>query len=200
MEIAMIMLAAGESRRFGSNKLLHLVDGKKMYSRILGELCRAREILEAEGRCKVSLTVVTGYEEIRRAALDAGARVFINPAPWEGISSSLKIGLKENMEADACLFTVSDQPYLQAETICTVVRAFLTSPGKAAACAALEGVPVNPCIFSASCYPELLALTGDRGGKKVLLAHREDTVFCEVKDAAEMKDMDTPEAAGKSSV
>ena len=193
MEIAMIMLAAGESRRFGSNKLLHMVDGKKMYSRILGELCRAKEILEAEGGCSVSLTVVTGYEEIREAALGVGARVFINPAPWEGISSSLKIGLRENMDRDACLFTVSDQPYLRAKTICAVVRAFLASPGKTAACASLQGVPVNPCIFSSACYPELLALTGDRGGKRVLLAHQEDVVFCEAEDAAEMMDMDTPE-------
>ena len=30
--------------------------------------------------------------------------VYINPHPDEGISSSLKIGLKANLDVDACLF------------------------------------------------------------------------------------------------
>ena len=35
LKIAMIMLAAGNSRRFGGNKLLYEVDGMPMYRHIL---------------------------------------------------------------------------------------------------------------------------------------------------------------------
>ena len=38
MNIALIMLAAGNSRRFGSNKLLYEIEGKPMYRHILENL------------------------------------------------------------------------------------------------------------------------------------------------------------------
>ena len=38
MKIALIMLAAGNSRRFGSNKLLYEIEGKPMYRHILEKL------------------------------------------------------------------------------------------------------------------------------------------------------------------
>ena len=105
MKIAFIMLAAGNSRRFGSNKLLYEIDGKPMYQHILEKLMTVANTPE-------SITVVTQYEEIEQKARTLGTKVYINPHPDEGISSSLKIGLKANKDADACLFTVSDQPGL----------------------------------------------------------------------------------------
>ena len=38
MRIALIMLAAGNSRRFGGNKLLYEIDGNPMYRYILERL------------------------------------------------------------------------------------------------------------------------------------------------------------------
>ena len=38
MKIALIMLAAGNSRRFGRNKLLYEIEGKPMYRHILEKL------------------------------------------------------------------------------------------------------------------------------------------------------------------
>lgn len=35
MRIRMIYMAAGNSRRFGSNKLVYLIDGKPMYLHVL---------------------------------------------------------------------------------------------------------------------------------------------------------------------
>ena len=153
MKIALIMLAAGNSRRFGSNKLLYEIEGKPMYRHILEKLMIVAEWLEEteciekvesgehlekqneEGykeehiecnkviaplgeikgklfkqrECYKRITVVTQYEEIEQAARSMGVNVYINPHPDEGISSSLKIGLKANLDVDACLFTVSDQ-------------------------------------------------------------------------------------------
>ena len=161
MKIALIMLAAGNSRRFGSNKLLYEIEGKPMYRHILEKLMIVAEWLEEteciekvecgehlekqneEGykeehiecnkviaplgeikgklfkqrECYKRITVVTQYEEIEQAARSLGVNVYINPHPDEGISSSLKIGLKANLDVDACLFTVSDQPWLTIATI-----------------------------------------------------------------------------------
>ena len=46
MKIALIMLAAGNSRRFGSNKLLYEIEGKPMYRHILEKLLIVAEWLE----------------------------------------------------------------------------------------------------------------------------------------------------------
>lgn len=220
MRIALIMLAAGNSRRFGSNKLLYEIDGKPMYRHILEKLMAVekkleeiepvtlkdhkrqneessrrvvdtalREAKETELRRDIGITVVTQYDEIEKEARSSGARVYMNLHPDEGISSSLKIGLKANMDADACLFTVSDQPWLTADTIEKLIE-LLQASGKGIACVSCQGKLGNPCIFTKKYYKELLSITGDRGGKSVITAHREDTAVLNVNDGRELTDMD----------
>ena len=217
MKIALIMLAAGNSRRFGSNKLLYEIDGKPMYRHILEKLMVVAELLEKNeyeslercekqneesnriiaasdetvkrDNCYKKITVVTQYEEIEQTARKLGANVYINPHPDEGISSSLKIGLKANLDADACLFTVSDQPWLTTATIHQLITLQKNS-GKGIACVSCEGKLGNPCIFTKKYYDVLLSLTGDKGGKSVITAHRDDTAVLKVNDVRELTDMD----------
>ena len=233
MKIALIMLAAGNSRRFGSNKLLYEIDGKPMYRHILEKLMVVAEQLEGteciekvecgehlekqneEGykeehiecnkviapldeikgkllkqrECYERITVVTQYEEIEQTARKLGANVYINPHPDEGISSSLKIGLKANLDADAWLFTVSDQPWLTTTTIRQLITLLKTS-NKGIACVSCEEKLGNPCIFTKKYYNALLSITGDKGGKSVIAAHRDDTAVLKVNDVRELIDMD----------
>ena len=49
MKLGLIMLAAGNSRRFGSNKLLYGIDGMPMYRHILLELKKVKAALEEQG-------------------------------------------------------------------------------------------------------------------------------------------------------
>ena len=94
-----IMLAAGNSRRFGSNKLLYEIGGVPMYLRTLHKLQKAASEL---GNCEI--IVVTQYEEIASKAQESGVRVLINSHPERGISSSMQIGLAAAKESAACLF------------------------------------------------------------------------------------------------
>lgn len=61
-----------------------------------------------------------------------------NPHPEDGISSSVKIGLNASLDADAVLFTVSDQPWLTSETICELIHVFLNT-SKGIACVSCQG-------------------------------------------------------------
>lgn len=64
--IHIIYMAAGNSRRFGSNKLLYELDGKPMYRHLLERLI---EIKDRYNKLKsdssaIDITVVTRYREI----------------------------------------------------------------------------------------------------------------------------------------
>lgn len=186
MKTGLIMLAAGNSRRFGSNKLLHEIEGKPMYLHVLELLLKVQKQTE---NCK--LTVVTQYPEIKKTAERYGAEVYLNPVPERGIASSLVMGLEASKETDCCLFAVADQPWLKAETVLKLLDIYRNSE-KGIAAVKKNDMIGNPCIFSSRYYPELLHLTGDKGGKKILKQHREDVVFCEVTEAKELLDVDVP--------
>ena len=184
-KLTLVMLAAGNSRRFGSNKLLYEIDGVPMYLCTLHKLQKAASEL---GNCEI--IVVTQYQEIASKAQESGARVLINPHPERGISSSMQIGLTAAKEASACLFTVSDQPWLTTETIVNLVHKF-QSEQKGMACTILNNKTGNPCIFSRKYYQELQEITGDKGGKQIINRHPEDVAYLEIEDAKELVDVDT---------
>ena len=102
----------------------------------------------------------------------------------------MQIGLAAAKESSACLFTVSDQPWLTAETIVELVHKFL-SEHKGMACTLLGTKTGNPCIFSRKYYQELMEITGDKGGKQIINRHPDDVVYLEIKDARELVDIDT---------
>jgi molybdenum cofactor cytidylyltransferase len=54
-----------------------------------------------------------------------------------------------------------------------------------------QGKLGNPVIFDKIYEQELLELTGDVGGKKVVRRHLEDVLLVEAKDSIELADIDT---------
>lgn len=188
---AIVILAAGNSCRFGKNKLLYAVGNEPMFLNALRKAVQIQKRMKAEIS---SVTVVTQYPEIQKQAESLGARVIWNPFPQEGIASSMRLGLMEacrDGEQDACLFMVADQPWLTVESLEKLIQSFMISD-KGMAAASIKGEPGNPCIFSRKYYPELRKLTGDKGGKRVLKAHLEDVVLYEIKNEKELTDVDKP--------
>ena len=187
-KVALIMLAAGNSRRFGSNKLMYEVDGVPMYLRTLRKLQKAKEKIP---NSRIILVTQPHQSDIIKAAKEIGAEVLLNPHPERGISSSMQIGLESAKDADACLFTVADQPWLTAETIIALYDAF-QSENKGMACTRRGEKTGNPCIFSKKYYNELMEITGDRGGKQVIKRHPEDVAYIKISDERELVDVDVP--------
>ena len=69
MKIGIIMLAAGNSRRFGSNKLLYEIQGKPMFCYILDTLYDVQknwEQLPGEPERGISSSVRSVWRQIRR--------------------------------------------------------------------------------------------------------------------------------------
>lgn len=183
MKINLILLAAGNSRRFGSNKLLYQLNGRPMFEHIIDEINQMEPGILAE---KI---VVTQYEEVKEYARNAGYQVVINPDSSRGISSSIHLGLEQG-RADAYLFVVADQPYLKKETILGLLECFVRSEKKMASVISNE-TPGNPTIFDDHYRLALLQLAGDQGGRAIMKRVPDDVVYYLVEDKKELIDIDT---------
>lgn len=191
--VHMIVLAAGFSKRFGENKLLYKINGIPMYQHLVKRLSKLKEEKYAD-----SLVVVSQYEIILREVQKQGISVMKNEDSTRGISSSLKLGIlktqeiqKENKE-DYYMFFAADQPWIRTETIKEFLSVFFKS-GRDIGCISYQGEPCNPVIFHKKYLSELMELTGDVGGKRVLRKHMEEVLLFEVEDEREVTDCDYKE-------
>ena len=181
MKIGCVVLAAGNARRFGSNKLKAEVDGESLI----------RRALEAVPSGLVTV-VVSQYPEILALAGEYGFAAVLNDQPGLGLSRSVRLGLEQLLDCDGVLFLVADQPWLKRDSAEALAALWAQNPGKIAAMAH-DGIRGNPCLFPARFYPELLELTGDRGGSAVIRRHEDALILLET-DALELADVDTPAA------
>lgn len=187
MRFKLVLLAAGLSRRYGAeNKLLAQWNGKPLYRWTLDRL----ETIYRERPEECALLVVTQYQEIAEDCARRNIPWVHNPKAAEGISTSLKLGLTQGGEGEHTAFFVADQPQLTGATIRGFLAGYAQS-GKGLGCVSWGEQLGNPCAFSAPYYPELLALTGDIGGKGVLRRHLEDCYCYPLPGGWELEDIDT---------
>ncbi|MBQ4354581.1 MAG: nucleotidyltransferase family protein [Clostridia bacterium] len=186
--IHLFYLAAGQSRRYGSNKLLADFGGRALFRYGLDALRRA-----AGQRDDCTLTVVTCWDSIADFCTEAGIRCIPCPESALGVSYTIRAAIRSAgvlRETDWFVFAVADQPYLTPESIGRLLDAAKENP--LTACLACGEQSGNPVLFSASLAEELCALEGDRGGKAVMRAHpeRHIDIPCEKQ---ELWDMDIPD-------
>jgi len=179
-KMAIILEAAGNSSRFGSNKLLHVMDdGRPMIASILDA------VRPVEG-CKRIL--VTQYDEV--AALAPDFEVVMNDRPDLGISHSMQLGLQAGGDADAYMFCVCDQPGLSTATIERLIEAYKKGTAGIVSLA-WQGKMCNPKIFSSRYKEELMCLSGDTGGRQIISSHQDDIRLIEAESEDEVRDIDT---------
>ena len=133
-------------------------------------------------------------EYLNEAAVKRGFDVVINPEPIQGMSSSVRLGTEHIVRAgayDGILYAVADQPHLSADTVNRLVQAFEAEPDHIWAPEA-DGKRGNPVLFPAALFAELLKVTGDRGGRQVILAHPLLLKTIRVQ-RTELEDIDTKE-------
>jgi molybdenum cofactor cytidylyltransferase len=178
-KIAVILEAAGNSTRFGSNKLLHIMDdGRPMIASIF-DAVRPLDVYKK--------ILVTQYDDI--AEMAAGFDVVMNDRPDLGISRSMQLGLAAAGDADAYMFCVCDQPGLSTSTIKKLIEAYKKGTAGIVSLA-WQGKMCNPKIFSSRYREELMRLSGDTGGRQIIAAHKDDLLLIEAESEDEVKDID----------
>lgn len=183
LNLGCVVMAAGNARRFGENKLAARLEGRSLIRRTL-------ESVPPEAFSTVA--VVTQYEEILELAEEFGFAPVRNIHPDYGISHTIALGLGALGKCDGAMFLVSDQPLLRRESVSALAALWQERPEGIAALGH-GGVRGNPCVFPARLFPELLALREDHGGNTVIRRHEEELRLLEVPEE-ELTDVDTPRA------
>ena len=183
LRIGCVVMAAGRASRFGTNKLLQEIGGKSL-------LRRALEAVPPGVFHPVA--VVTRGPQAAALAAEFGFQTVENRYPERGVSYTIRLGLSAMDGCDGVLFQVADQPFLRRETVAAAAALWRERP-EAIVALGCDGRRGNPCLFPARFFPELLALTGDRGGSAVIRRHGKDLLLVEAAEE-ELWDVDTPQA------
>jgi molybdenum cofactor cytidylyltransferase len=187
IKINLILLAAGNSTRFKGNKLLEVINDKPMYMNVIEKVIKLKFN---------KIILVTQYEVIKEALFDYPVKVVMNNHSELGISHSINLGINTDLEADAYMFMVCDQPFISLKSIKELINCFIKT-NKGMACAEYDGNLGNPTIFSVKYREELLNLKGDVGGKSVMKKHLEDLERVAINNELELMDIDTREELEK---
>ena len=107
-----VVMAAGNARRFGENKLAAGVGGRSLILRALEAV--PREKFE-------QVAVVTQYPEVLDLAERFRFSAVRNEHPDWGISHTIRLGLESLGGCAAAMFLVSDQPLLKREIVKALV-------------------------------------------------------------------------------
>ncbi len=185
--LGVVVLAAGQGRRFGGHKLRALLEGRPILQHVLDRVASVDPV------CTV---VVLGPapgpldEDIRW-----GAQVRVrNPRPEDGLSSSLRLGVAALPgHVEGVFVVLGDQPRLRAEVLLALAAAV---PG-AVASGAWAVVPdyaddasINPALLLPPAIEAVEHLTGDTGLGGWLRG--EPTRSWRVAVAGSNPDVDTP--------
>lgn len=114
-----------------------------------------------------AVIVVLGAHAEQIAPTLEGLPVTITLAEdWqEGMAASLRAGIRAVGDCDAALVMLCDQPLMTTELLAALLQAW--EPGSIVASDYGEALG-PPCVFDRAYFPELLALTGDSGARKLL--------------------------------
>jgi len=181
-----ILLAAGYSKRFGSNKLLQALPAGAPEAGTPIGLAAAKHLLEA---LPESIAVVRPRaQKLGKMLRDAGCNTVVCKNASEGMGTSLAAGVRAASEADGWVVALADMPFIRPETIRVVTKAL--QEGAAIAAPSFHGERGHPVGFTRRYYDELALLHGDHGARELLQQHRDRVTVYEVDDRGVLCDID----------
>lgn len=179
-----VLLAAGNSARFGSNKLAYrLNDGETI------GLKSARRLISVLDEC---VAVVRQTDtQLKHDLTQLGYNIITQPDPQAGMGNSLALAIHASDNADGWLIALADMPWIKTDTFNTVINSLKNGATISAPC--FHGQRGHPVAFSSTYRDQLLALQGDTGARSLLAAFAERVTLIEVDDAGIMRDIDRRE-------
>ena len=179
MTVGALVLAAGSSQRFGSDKrVAQLKTGKTLLETTVDNLRAA------------DLPVLVCLDELYEGPkLPNSANSYICKNADQGMSSTLAEGAEQIPDWQAVLIVLADMPWVSVDSYMAIARAAQTSSIVAPYFESRRG---NPVCFGVDFFPELKKLSGDRGGSQLLKKYDQQMIRLELQDPAILQDIDNP--------
>ena len=168
-KIGAVILAAGESSRFGRPKQLVQFRGKSLVRRAVNAA--------KDANCS-AIVVVLGSKraQIERELKETDAIVAENQDWRRGMGSSIRVGVEgavnQAPDIEAIVLLTCDQPFVKTDTIKCLI-AMREKTKKAIVASSYSQTLGVPALFDRSCFQELLALDDETGAKTIILSNRE---------------------------
>ncbi|HVI47658.1 MAG TPA: nucleotidyltransferase family protein [Chitinophaga sp.] len=182
-----IILAAGASKRLGSPKQQLVFQKQMLLQRIIDT--------SLQTRCRPVVVVLGAYaDDIRKDITASNIHLALN-TNWEsGMASSIHTGIRELLRItdtiNGAFILVCDQPFITPQLLHELMSARLTTGKEIIACC-YNDILGTPVLFSRAFFPQLMALSGQEGAKKLLLKYTAITATVSFPQGA--IDIDTPE-------
>lgn len=178
-DLGCVIMASGQGKRFGGNKLMADFQGEPMIQRAL----------EVTAGLFSRRVVVTRHESVADLCRGQNVQVVLHDLPYR--SDTVRLGLEALGELDACMFLPGDQPLLRRETVAMLLETWKSHPDSM-----IRPIHVDregsPVIFPAWAFPELRSLPQGKGGGSVIKAHPQKLYRVPVENPYELEDADTP--------
>lgn len=182
MDIAIIMLAAGCARRFGSDKRMALMHGD------VTVLQQATERAVAT-RLPVIVCLRPGEETLADRIRHIGAQVLPCRDAHLGMGSTLAEAVRACSKRDGVLVALGDMPHIKSTTYKQIATALTPNSICQPRMRDTSGHPVG---FGSAFFPELSRLRGEPGARPVVIQHRDAVRAVAVEDPGILMDIDTP--------
>lgn len=183
--IAILLLAAGESTRMGQAKPLLP----------WGDCTLIEQQIDKLNKTGFPVFVVLGAhsEKIEPIIHDKSVSLVLNENWRSGLGSSISKGVeaisRQIPTADAILIALVDQPFLSTEYLQRMIAAYKPGQNSIIASGSPDGWFGVPALFDKACFPSLAQLNGEKGAKGIIRQHQTKTILVETNSI--LRDMDT---------
>ena len=189
--VHILVLAAGASSRMrGRDKLLQPVRGKPL-------LRVVTDVAQATG-APVMVTLPPASDARRMALADTAASIVDVPDAASGMSRSIvravaAVSAGDPGPEDGVMILPADMPGFSTKALADLISRFRAEPELIWRGGTTDGTPGHPAIFPRDLWGELQAVTGDEGGRSVLMRHKDRVRLVPLPGRMAVLDLDTPE-------
>lgn len=187
--IGALVLAAGRSRRFGSDKrLARLENGLPM---LVATVNRYAAILDD---VRVVLGDTDDADRLLAGTEPRKVSVVRAPDAEFGMGHSLAAGISACEGWSAALVALGDMPHVRPETLVALIARWRSSSQTTMQVLrpAFGGRPGHPVVFDASLFAALRQCSGDTGGVEIA-ASADARQVLETRDPGVLADVDRPD-------
>lgn len=188
--IAVILIAAGASRRFGV--------ADKLYANYHDQPLITHALALYQNTNFSQRILVTrpdsGLEKLPQAA---SFHHTANPQADKGMGTSIAAGMTAVSDARHVLIALADMPNIQPQTIARLLATAQTQT-RSIIVPTFEGKDGHPVIFGAVHFAALAALDADTGGRDIIRKNPSAVSRLAVDDAGVVFDIDTPEELSRA--